>query len=942
MVLIVIAGHARQHALSSAAEDASSPPPVFFEDNVASLLRRHCTDCHNADDREAMLDLSTVDGIQQGSESGVVVSPFNPARSLLYEVLRSGEMPPDGERLSTAEIELVGEWIKQGTRYRHPSQVAEQRIDQHHVLPILLLRCTACHGADLKRGKLDLRTVASLQRGSSNGPIAIAGNPDASLMIQRIETQACPPQGDLLKYFVARPSEAEVATLRRWITDAMPVSMPDPQGPIDPNTDAPLQNTRTLGDDVPDDERHQSKDPHWAFQPLPQRVMPPTFQENQHELRHQGIDAFIYQRLQQEGLKFSPPATRYQLIRRAHMGLIGIPPTVDELRHWNEDSRPHWYEAMVEELLASPHYGERWGRLWLDVAGYADSEGGQSEDPVREFAWKYRDYVIRSLNADKPWNRFLHEQVAGDELADFHDPEAITDEIIDNLIATGFLRMGVDETGSRTMNFVPERIGLIAEAIDVVGTGVLGLTIECARCHSHKYDPISHSDYYRFKAIFQGAFDEHDWLSWRTRNLEVDSPRLIAERQSNNPPLERQIKGLQKQRQSLIDQYQSEPRVVEQELVRQYRELSGELDRIDIRIETLRRNLIPPATIRALWDRGRPSPTYILIRGEHDRPGRFVSPGVPSTLAQSMGDLKVEPPWPEAQSTGRRLAFAKWLTQPNHPLTSRVMVNRVWSIHMGRGIVESLDNFGIQGAKPTHPELLDYLAREFVSDGWSLKALHRKILVSQTYRQSSFTTAHAQILDPDNQFWSRMMVRRLDAESLRDSLLSVAGRLDHSMFGPPAAVTVRDDGLVMQKQNQDSGLRRSIYVQMRRTEMPSLLSLFDYPEMRPNCVQRSTSTVSLQSLLLQNNLRVHQWAGDLAVSILAETDSQHTEVAQLAYETTFCRPPTVDELTEANEMIARFRTGWRNAGSPEADIERLALTTFCHTLINSAEFSYID
>ncbi len=939
--------------------------PLFYEDHLVPLFERHCSACHNPDDAEGQLDLTTAAGLLTGSESGAVVTPRSRKHSLLYEVVHGGEMPPDGETLSDAEIELIGNWIASGAQFRSPPQSASQPPTQHDVLPILLLRCATCHGAELRRGGLDLRSIEGLRQGSENGAVAVAGDPDASPMIQRVQQQLCPPKGDLLKYFVERPSSTEIEKLRDWIT----AGMPEQADPVE------------LLAGMPDPHVSDADRQHWAFQPLPKQLAVPVFAEPD---AGQPIDAFIYRGLVEKGLAFSPPAERSQLIRRVYLGLIGLPPRPDELQRWQEHPSDTWYEELVEQLLASPNYGERWGRFWLDVAGYADSEGGQSEDPVRQFAWKYRDYVIRSFNDDKPWNRFLLEQLAGDELADFRDPDQVTQETVDNLIATGFLRMGVDETGSRTMNFVPDRLGLIADALNVVSSAVMGLTMECARCHSHKYDPIPQSDYYRFKAIFQGAFDEHDWMSWKTRQLEVASPQMIQQREAINGPLEEELKGLETSRKALVKSWQDrhykqnwpklapelqqemlaalkaratrrslrqvelvelhdrEIRPVEAVLAQQHSELAEELQRIDRRTDELQEQLLPPLSIRALWDRGRPSPTYMLIRGEHDRPGRLVAPGVPSVLVGSQTPFLPELPRPDAPSTGRRLAFARWLTEADHPLTARVLVNRVWSQHFGAGIVKTLDNFGNQGADPTHPELLDWLARNFVDSGWSLKSLHRTILLSRSYRQSSARTPDRDRIDPENQLLSRMTLRRLDAEAMRDSLLAVSGRLDDKMFGPPAPLTVREDGLIMQQPSRSGLFRRSLYLQLRRTEMPSLLSTFDYPEMQPNCVERSTSTVSTQSLILMNNARIYELAGDFAQRVLEHSGNDPAAAIGRVYRTAFSRSPTEQEQAEATQTLGELQQLWLRSGVAQERAFHLALTTFCHTAINSAEFRYVD
>ncbi len=664
-----------------------------------------------------------------------------------------------------------------------------------------------------------------------------------------------------------------------------------------------------------------------------------------------------------------------------------MPPEIEEYQRWRTSDDQNWYQTMVDHLLASPRYGERWGRYWLDLAGYADSEGGVSNDPVRALAWKYRDYVIDAFNNDKPYDRFLIEQLAGDELLDHENATEVTDEMVQNLIATGFLRMGIDETGSRTMNFVPERLKVISDVINVVSSGLMGLTMECARCHSHKYDPIPHRDYYRFKAIFQGALDEHDWSSFKTRTLVIATPDHRKTVARVNPPLEKQIKQMQARQKEAIASIQLEllgyhypeqsesdnrqtlaalkiadnnrtlpqrtlvERLQKAELLpdsqqpESITEARRELGLMNREIDRLRRRLAPSLAVRALWDFGRPSPTYILRRGEHDRPGSLVGPGVPSVLTNGRTPFVVEPPFPNGTSkTGRRLALARWLTDSDHPLTSRVMVNRIWYHHFGRGLVKELDNFGIQGEPPTHPELLDWLAIEFTRRGWSVKQMHRLVLNSRTYRQSSRVTDQHHRLDPENRLLSRMRLRRLNAEALRDSLLLVSDKLEDTPGGIPDTVSVNRDGLVSVNPTDSGGWRRSVYLQYRRTEIPTLMDTFDYPQMGPNCVVRNVSTISPQSLMLMNNAHVRELANALADRVKQmvgppdspeqEQEARHAKI-DCVYRLALCRLPNDQELQVGMEALKTLESAWQ--GSPDK-----ALITYCHTILNSAAFLYVD
>ncbi|HBL47032.1 PSD1 and planctomycete cytochrome C domain-containing protein [Gimesia sp.] len=929
--------------------------PLLFEQTIQPVLAAKCGKCHSDKVRKGGLNLSTIAGVHRGGESGEPAIAETVDDSMLWILVDAGDMPPEGQpQLTEAERKLIHKWIATGAKSAQPHQPEVKQITQHDILPIVLLRCTACHGARLQRGGLDLRTPASMLKGGKQGSAFIAGKPDESRMIQRIESHACPPQEQLLKFFVKRPPASEVETLREWIAAKAPIVDPEPEVVgLQPD---PL---------VTDEDRQ-----HWAFQPP------------QANPEIKSIDQQILKQLQENELEFAPQASRETLIRRAYLDLIGIPPTLEEWNQWRNSEDPQWYAAMVDHLLASPRYGERWGRYWLDLAGYADSEGGVSSDPLRAVAWKYRDYVIDAFNTDKPYDRFLLEQIAGDELADYENAPVITEELVDNLVATGFLRMGIDQTGSRTMNFVPERLGVVYDAINVMGSSVMGLTLECARCHTHKYDPLPHRDYYRFKAIFQGALDEYDWLSFKNRSLELGTPEQQSRVKQTNPLLKKNLSKLEKQHQKAIAAqqvallrqfYPDQPAEEQQEtlqalkiadntrtqrqriLVEKLRiaetmpesEFSEPVQQalqhvasLEKQIHEVQQQMEPPLTIRALWDRGEPSPTYILLRGEHDQPGQQVGPGVPSVLTDGRTPFTVKPPFPEGTpKTGRRLALAQWLTSDDHPLTARVMVNRIWYHHFGNGLVKTLENFGVKGERPSHPELLDWLAVRFIEQDWSIKDMHRLIMNSRTYQQSSHITPAIQEQDPQNRLLSHMPLRRMNAEALRDSILSVSGKLDTTPGGPPDSVTVDRNGLVSANATSTGGWRRSVYLQYRRTQIPTMLDTFDYPEMGPNCVSRNVSTVSPQSLMLLNNERVHSLSHAFASRVrnLLPDDQKQDQGAQidLVYQLALSRLPSQAERQLGQSTLQELAVLWQD--NPEA-----ALDTYCHTIFNSAAFLYID
>jgi mono/diheme cytochrome c family protein len=634
---------------------AADPPSPSFEKDVRPLLAAKCVRCHGEKTKKADLDLSTPAGVLKGGESGTAVVAGKPEKSLLYEKVHKGEMPPaKKDALTQAEAETLRRWILDGAKV--PAGSAEVSLTQHDVIPIMLRHCTACHGRHLQEAKLDLRTPEAMLRGGKNGPAIVRGKPDESLVIKKIRTGEMPPAAKLVDACVKPVEKSELETLAKWILQGAPI------------VDIPPDVATTIPDTLVTDKDRDF----WAFH-VPQRPqIPKTKTHNANP-----IDAFVLQKLEAKGLTLSPEADRATLIRRAYFDLTGLPPEPSEVKAFLEDKSPDAYEKLVDKLLASPRYGERWGRYWLDLAGYADSEGKREQDLPRPNAWRYRDYVIKSFNTDKPYDRFLMEQLAGDELADYRSAKEITPELYDNLVATGFLRMTPDATWANITGFVPDRIEVMADQIDVLSSSILGLTMKCARCHTHKFDPIPHRDYYRLVAVFKGALDEYDWLKPEIKpgigpeSVDIAPPRLL-------------------------------PFVTTTE-------------RKEWEAKQTPGSKAPEPKIQGLWDRGEPSPTYIYRRGDYLQPGALVGPGVPSVLTDGKTPFEVKPMsnGPN-KTTGRRLAFAKWVTQPSHPLTARVMVNRIWKHHFGTGIVPSLANFGKAGVPPTHPELLDWLAREFV------------------------------------------------------------------------------------------------------------------------------------------------------------------------------------------------------------------------------------
>ena len=741
---------------------------------------------------------------------------------------------------------------------------------EEHIRPILRAHCFDCHGAtDEVEGSLDLRLVRFMTAGGDSGPAIVAGDPAASLLLERILSGEMPP-GE------ARVPDEEIDLFERWIAGGAATVRPEPDE-IGPG----------LG--ITPEERA-----FWSFQPI-QRPEIRDFEERARV--RTAIDALLLDAMP-EGLSFSPDAERFALIKRVYFDLIGLPPTANEIARWLGDERDDWYERLIDELLKSEHYGERWARHWLDVAGYADSEGYTTNDAERPWTWRFRDYVIRSFNEDKPFDRFLVEQLAGDELAGPIEGD-LTPEQIELLTATGYLRMAADGTGSGADN--PEsRNQVMADTLKIVSTSLLGLSIGCAQCHDHRYDPIPQTDYYALRAVFEPALDWQAWRSPQQRRVslytEADRARAAeieaeaqtiaaekAEKQSEymaqaldkelekyEEPLRTQLReayetegGLRSEEQkALLKQYPSvniSPGVLYQYLP----EAAEDLKTYDARIAEVRGKKTPEEFLRVLSEPAGHSPeTRLFHRGDHQQPQQVVAPAG-LTVASPEGAQQVfAGNNEELPTTGRRLAWARWLTGGSHPLAARVIVNRIWMHHFGQGIVGTPADFGRLGTAPSHPELLDYLADEFMSQGWSMKALHRLILTSTAWRQSSYRDPERDAIDPENRFYWRKSILRLEAESLRDRMLASAGRLDPTLFGPPVPIKEDDTGQVI---IDGANGRRSLYIRVRRSQPVAMLQAFDAPVMQINCERRPVSTVATQSLMLMNSEGILGLAEELAM-----------------------------------------------------------------------------
>jgi hypothetical protein len=636
---------------------------------------------------------------------------------------------------------------------------------------------------------------------------------------------------------------------------------------------------------------------HWSFRPV-RRVAPPAVRDRAW-LRNP-IDAFVLARLEVRGWKPAAPAEKRALMRRLHLNLIGLPPSPAEQTAYLDDPALDAYERLVERLLADPRYGERWARHWLDVARYADTNGYE-RDADKPFAWRYRDWVIRSLNADKPFARMILEQLAGDDLPDAD---------VDTVIATGFLRLGPwdDEPADPKADRFDQLDDLVATASEAF----LGLTLACARCHNHKFEPLSMHDYYRMVAVFAP-------LRRPTKGrTELALPAVPAK---DRAAYEREQRRL-------------EERLRNEEALAVTR--PGPLVRI--RRELLLRELAFPRSYFLEEPSPRAPDTFLLLRGSPSRPGPKVRPGVPAVLAAKQPAFLP----PDTNTTRRRLSLARWIASDDNPLTARVIVNRVWMHHFGEAIVRTPGDLGKRGDRPSHPELLDWLAGWFVDHGWSLKELHRLIVTSSAYRMSKAWAAEQARRDPENRLLWRFPYRRLEAEALRDSILAVSGRLNGTMFGPgvrPAIPATALEGhsdpkTVWRADPPEVAERRTIYVHLKRSLLVPLVESLDLCDTTRSAARRPVTTVAPQALMLFNGDFVNEQARCLADRLRREAGDDLGAQIDLAYRLLLCRPPTPKETKAVRAFVGRLEKD--DLGRDEA--RRQA----CRVLLNLNEFAYPD
>lgn len=764
----------------------------------------------------------------------------------------------------------VGLSLSQCSAFAEQASEPDLTFFESKVRPLLVEHCYECHGPDQQEGELRVDNYAQLLAGGTSGASIVPGNVEESLLLAAVsyrdEALQMPPDGKL--------SDEQIAILTQWIAngarhpdEAQTQSITPRKGKLD------LEAERKF----------------WAFQPIQRPEVPPL----DSDWIQNPIDAFILAELTNQGLTAAPQADKRTLIRRATFDLIGLPPTTEEVEAFLADHSPDAFARVVDRLLSSEHYGERWGRHWLDVARYADSNG-LDENIAHGNAWRYRDYVVGAFNADKPYDRFVLEQVAGDLLvaqqqasaaqpAGGAEPPPVTPlspSEIEALVATGFLVLGPKVLAEGDQDKL--QMDIIDEQIDTLGRAVVGMTWGCARCHDHKFDPISIEDYYALAGIFKS-----------TRTMES-------------------LKRIAKWNENVI--------VTAEQLVAIHKD--GEIDKAKL------------PTAMGVQD-GEIADTRVHVRGSHLTLGKTVPRALPAVLAP-------EEPLEFDSSQSGRLQLARWLASEDNPLTARVIVNRLWRWHFGKGLVSTPDNFGLLGQPPSHPQLLDWLAAELVANDWSLKALHRRIMLSSTYQLSSESNETSAAVDPDNRYHWRADIRRLEAEIIRDALLAASGTLDKRMGG--SMLHVENRAFLFDHTSKDTtsydSFRRSLYLPVIRNNLYDGFSLFDYNAADVPNGDRETSTVATQALFVMNSDLVINAAEALAARVRADHPQDDQAAVRALYQRALSREPSDRESQRLLNFIASFSQHLQQSEAAD-DPSGAAWVAACQAILATNEFIYV-
>ena len=795
---------------------------------------------------------------------------------------------------------------------------------REQLLPILQAQCASCHDGPTPQNNFSVSSLESLLQGGKNGPAVVPGSARDSLLMQYVRGERMPqmPLGGALTAPV-------ILQLAEALDSMAPLAEPD-----------------------------RVADGHWGWL-LRKPESPPIPKVKSYDRVENPIDAFILAKLEAKGLRPAPQADRRALIRRVYFDLIGLPPTPEEVRSFVRDSDPKSYEKLIDRLLDDPSYGERWARHWLDLVRYAESNGFAT-DIERPTAWRYRDYVIRSFNRDTPFDVFIKEQLAGDELVE--NLKSDEDRKAERLVALGFLRMGPWEADANSKRKL--RQDFLNEITKTTGSVFLGVTVGCAQCHDHKYDPISQKDFYRMQAFFAATRRDER----RAPFFEAEGPRRMRQRyRFYEDEVERATEEFHSRKEKLVARFREMKNLPEDDpAVKKFlTELAERNPFFQERGDPIFREGVWTAYVKAKVEKNRFKElltrhqplacavsdmvppevpdvvdTYVLAGGELDNKGEKVNPGFPEGLTGKLEDARIPYRGPTALrtgSSGRRLALAEWIASPENPLTARVMVNRLWQHHFGQGLVRTASDFGINGERPTHPELLDWLAVRFMEEKWSVKAMHKLMLTSEAYRRS---TGHPEWqvcsqTDPENRYLWRMNWTRLEAEVLRDSILALSGRLNQARSGPSVLLDVPKDvaeGFVMFKwfaSEEEEQRRRSVYAFQRHSVGSSFMETFDVANMGASCSRRSVTTVAPQALTLLNGKLTNTAARHFAERILRESEMKREEPVERAFWSVLSRPPSEQEKREALTLLAQTTS--------VEGLSRLGMVLF-----NLNEFLYLE
>ena len=801
---------------------------------------------------------------------------------------------------------------------------------EQHVKPVLEAHCWKCHGAEAKvKGGLNLTSRALALQGGDIGPAIDEKKPGESLLLKAIgykdEDLQMPPKGRL--------SDEQIATLTKWV---------EMGAPFPADAEKPKAASEPAGHKGPPQVDSPEAKSHWSFQPVKRPEVPAV--KNKSWPRNP-IDAFILSKLESKNMSPAAEAPRGVLLRRAYYDLIGLPPTPEEVKAFLEDTSPDAYEKVIDRLLASPHYGEKWGRHWLDLVRYAETNSYERDNP-KPNAWRYRDYVIRSFNQDKPYDMFLKEQLAGDEM-----PDAETNP--DRMIATGFYRLGIwdDEP---TDPLLAKYDGL-DDIVTVVGQVMLGVSIDCARCHDHKIDPVPQKDYYKLIAFFQninhykngGPTDETPLFS-EPGTREAYAQRA-AEREQRKKMAQDAVAEMHRDFIQLISgeaEFKDATVADANQLIRKHgRRVFGE-DRFK-RYQQLRNELRalerPDRNVElalCVTEAGpTPPETYVWVRGNAGVKGAKVEPGFLEVLGATSPVVAT----PTKKSTGRRTVLADWIASKENPLTARVMVNRIWQYHFGRGIVRTSTDFGFQGERPTHPDLLDWLAAQFTARGWRMKEMHRLMMTSSAYRMSSQGDPAALAADPQNNLMWRFDLRRLTAEEIRDSILQVNGTLNLKLHGPSVYPPIPKEVMAGQSMpgkgwettEGGDGRRRSVYVHVKRSLRLPVIEAFDGPETDKPCPVRFVTVQPTQALGMINSAFMNEEAEKLAERLRKEAGDDVRKQVERGLQLVTSRTPVEKEVARGLELIEKLVK--EDGATPE-----VALRYLCLVALNLNEFVYVD